>query len=249
MKKILVIALSALLLLAVGCTEQKSAKEPEYVSLPAVEAQEYEPLPASALPLDQRVLGDWFATRDGLAMTLALAEDGSYSLSVPGEEPHQGTWALEGGRIVLDGDGASTLLPLDDVLSWKSAGLVFRREAAATYAPAEIVAGAKEGDFDGYWKSHFVAVGEGTMLSSALGETTDVFVQGTRVALGGPIFGDVIVDMQLKDGALVYSAEGITVTLALQQDGLMRLTANAGQPMTLYLMSAYVEGVSQEPAA
>ena len=52
-----------------------------------------------------------------------------------------------------------------------------------------------------------------------------------------------------KDGALVYSAEGITVTLALQQDGLMRLTANAGQPMTLYLMSAYVEGVSQEPAA
>ncbi len=87
------------------------------------------------------------------------------------------------------------------------------------------------------------------MLSSALDETTDVFVQGTRVALGGPIFGDVIVDMQLKDGALVYSAEGITVTLALQQDGLMRLTANAGQPMTLYLMSAYVEGVSQEPAA
>ena len=250
MRKAFVVLLMALLLLAVGCTDQKSAKEPEYVSLPSVEAQEYEPLPASELPLDQRILGDWYAGENGLVMTLSFAEDGAYTLSVPGQDPRQGTWALtEDNKLALDGDDAGALLPVNDTLLWKAQQVVFRREAPGTYVPGAVLATAKEGDFDGYWKSCYVAVGDGTMSSSAVGETTDVFVEGSRVALGGPLFGDVIVDMQLKDGALTYAAEGITVSLALQEDGLLRLTSTAGQPVTLYLLPTYVEGISSEPAA
>ena len=42
--------------------------------------------------------------------------------------------------------------------------------------------------------------------------------------MGGPIFGDQIVDLEEEDGALVLAGEGFRVTMELQADGFMRLT-------------------------
>lgn len=254
MKKLFVILTAALMVLAVGCTGTNGAGSSSAGSSGSIKTYEYvepeyEPFPASELPLDERVLGDWYASFEGLMLKLSLSEDGAYVLNIPGEEPQRGTWELsDESMVVLDGDDAGALLPVDDTLQWKARQVFFRREAPTTYQPAEVYAGAKEGDFDGYWKSQFIAVGDGTMLASAFGEATDIYIEGQRAALGGPLFGDVIVDMELKDGALTYAAEGVTVVLALQQDGLLRLTMTADEPVTLYLLPTYVEGVSPAPA-
>ena len=102
----------------------------------------------------------------------------------------------------------------------------------------EAVSDAQAGDFDGYWKSQFIAVGEGTVFASAVGDKTDVYIEGTSVALGGPLFGDVLVGMELRDGTLYYEAGSVSVTLTLQRDGFLRLTLGGENSVTLYLFPA-----------
>ncbi len=237
MKKLLVILLSALLLLA-GCGKT-AAPEPEEAPEPPEEELVYEPLPAPEPSLAERLAGDWYAGYQGLALTLSLAEDGSYTFRFPGQEDRSGAWALnEENLLILDGAEADALLPVGDTLRWASAELLFTREAPEVYVPGEILTDAEPGSLDGYWKSHFVAVGDGTILASALDEKTDIYIEGARVALGGPLFGDILVDMTMKDGALTYEKEGVSVALALQSDGFLRLTLGGENPATLYLRPA-----------
>ena len=212
MKKLLVILLAMALLVFVGCaSENASGKD-------APEEPVYEMVPFEELPLMQRLPGDWYAEYQGLLITLSLTQEGTYTLTVPGREARNGAWAMTDGMLTLDGNADDALMPLGAVLRWDSADLLFTREKPDVYVPAELYAGLKAGDLDGYWKSCYVAVGDGTVLASALGENTDVYIQGTRAALGGPLFGDVIVDTELKDGALSYTAGGVSVKLALQQE-------------------------------
>ena len=249
MKKILLIFLAVLLVLGVACDAKEDAPvsdtvtvevtEEEKVMLAPKAEQEYEPMPDAELPLIQRLPGEWYAGHDGLVLSLDLSEDGTYKLRVPGKEDVSGTWALTDGLVVLDGKEADAIIPLNGFLRWDNADLLFSREKPVTYEPAEINTKAQTGDFDGYWKSHFVSVGDGTMLSSAFGENTDIYVEGTRVALGGKLFGDTIVDMELSDGTLKYLQGGVTVTLAMQQDGWLRMTMDGSDPVTIYLIPAY----------
>ncbi len=238
MKKIFLILLAVSLLMLSGCACSR-----EKTQVP--EEPVYETAPESELPLDMRLPGDWYASHEGLVLTLSLADDGAYTLSIPGQPVRNGKWTIEDSELVLSGEKNGTLLPVAGILRWEAENLLFRREMPETYQPAEIYADAVSGDFDGYWKSHYVAVGDGTMLASALGEKTDVYVEGTRVALGGPLFGDVIVDMELKEGKLVYTASGVSVTIALQEDGFMRLTMDANEDVMLYLLPAVVENLNQ----
>ena len=231
MKKILLILLVLSLLMLSGCACRREKMQVQ-------EEPVYESVPESEIPLDMRLPGDWYASYEGLMLTLSLTDDGAYTLNIPGQSIRSGEWAIEDSALVLSGEKNGTLLPVAGILRWEAENLLFRREMPETYQPAEIYANAVSGDFDGYWKSHYVAVGDGTMLASALGEKTDVYVEGTRVALGGPLFGDVIVDMELKDGTLIYTSSGVSVTLALQEDGFMRLTMDADEDVTLYLLSA-----------
>ena len=239
MKKLLVILLAMALMVFVGCaSENASGAEGQPGGEPV-----YETVPFAELPLMQRLPGDWYAEYEGLLITLSFTEDGAWTLRFPGRETQSGSWALTDGRITLEGGAEETLLPAGDTLRWESAGLFLTRERPEVYEPAAIRAGIQAGDLDGYWTSRFVAVGEGTMRSSALGENTDVYIQGTRAALGGPLFGDVIMDTELKDGALTCSDEGVTVQLALQEDGFLRLTMTSGDaPVTLYLYPAPAGG-------
>ena len=250
MKKLLVILLSAALLLTLAACGKTAGSE---ASEPPEEELVYEPLPETALPLAQRLAGDWYAGYQGLALTLSLAEDGSYSFRFPGREDQTGAWVLNDENLLcLDGEDGETLLPVGDTLRWASAGLLFTRERPEVYVPGEIVTDAEPGALNGYWKSQFVALGDGTILASALDEKTDIYIEGTRVALGGPLFGDIIVDMTMKDGTLTYEKEGVNVSLTLQQDGLLRLSVNGENPVTVYLLSAVPgwaepEGAEPEP--
>ena len=238
MKKLSVVLLAMALLILVGCASGTASGKAEEAEEPI-----YETIPFAELPLMERLPGDWYAEYEGLLITLSFTEDGAWTLRFPGRETQSGSWALTDGRITLEGGAEETLLPAGDMLRWDSAGLFLTREKPEVYEPAAIRTGIRAGDLDGYWTSRFVAVGEGTMRSSALGENTDVYIQGTRAALGGPLFGDVIVDTELKDGALTCSAEGVTVQLALQEDGFLRLTMTSGDaPVTLYLYPAPAGG-------
>ena len=203
---------------------------------PKPEEPAYEPLPEEYLPLSQRVLGDWFADQAGLMITLSLTEDG-YTLAVPGQAPQAGQWEEKDGMILLDGDQEGGLLVLDNALRMDALGLLFTREQPLTYVPADLVANAPEGAFDGLWRAQFVAVGSGetagTMLAEAAEEDAFVYIEGTNVALGGKRFGNVIRVFTPDGGGLTLPEEG--VTLGLQQDGFLRMTlADA----TIYLMAA-----------
>ena len=74
------------------------------------------------------------------------------------------------------------------------------------------------------------------LTAESVNEVTDVYIEAPRAALGGPLFGDVIVDMTEENGALIYAGGDVSVTLAMQADGLMRMTLeNGGEEMILYL--------------
>ena len=205
---------------------------------PPPEEPEYEPLPAEYLPLSERVQGLWYADEAGLVITLALTEDG-FTLSVPGEQPKTGKWEAKDGVIVLGGEEENPLTPLGDVLLWDAMDLLFTREMPTVYIPADVIADAKEGSFDGFYKAQFVAVGEGTILAAAAEEDAYVYIEGTNVALGGTRFGNVIKVFVAGPGALTLAEDGLDVKLELQEDGFLRMTL---PDAVIYLMPAVIPG-------
>ena len=270
MKKWFILLLAALLLLAVACkkTEEPAAQtpqsdpgtaapaseatpapapaedtvEPEPTRPPAPAEPEYDPLPEEYLPLEERVLGEWYADEAGLVVTLALTEDG-FTLSVPGDTPTTGKWEAKDGVIVLDGDEQNPLTPIGDVIRSDALDLFFTREMPTAYVPADVIADAKEGTFDGFFKAQFVAVGEGTILAAAAEEDAYVYIEGTNVALGGTRFGNVIKVFTTVPGALTLAEDGLNVKLELQQDGFLRMTISDA---VIYLMPAVIPGTEPE---
>ena len=212
--------------------------EPDATMPPPPEEPEYEPLPAEYLPLSERVQGLWYADEAGLVITLALTEEGC-TLSVPGEQPKTGKWEAKDGVIVLGGDEENPVTPLGDVLLWDAMDLLFTREMPTVYIPADVIADAKEGSFDGFYKAQFVAVGEGTILAAAAEEDAYVYIEGTNVALGGTRFGNVIKVFTTVPGALTLAEDGLDVKLELQEDGFLRMTL---PDAVIYLMPAVIPG-------
>ena len=216
--------------------------EPEPTRPPAPAEPEYDPLPAEYLPLEERVLGEWYADEAGLVITLTLTEEG-YMLSVPGTDAQTGKWEAKDGMIVLDGDEQNPLTPIGDVIRSDALDLLFTREMPTVYVPADVIADAKEGSFDGFFKAQFVAVGEGTILAAAAEEDAYVYIEGTNVALGGTRFGNVIKVFTAAPGALTLAESDLSVKLEIQQDGFLRMTL---PDAVIYLMPAVVPGT--EPA-
>jgi len=215
---------------------QSETVEPEPTRPPKPEEPEYEPLPDELKSLAERIAGEWFADLAGFTIPLTLYEDGSYTLSFPGEAPQTGKWETADGRLLLDGNADDALVPVNGVLRWESAGLLFTRETPQSYVPAEVDADAKEGAFDGWWKAQFVGVGEGTILAQALEEDTELYIEGAKLALTGARFGNVILDGTIANGALTFTANGATVKLELLADGFLRLMLEGAEPAVLYLM-------------
>ena len=207
---------------------------------------------------------------------MALSSDGTYTLA-QGGETKSGVWELKDGLIALDGEKEGSLIPLEDELYWLALELFLTSEEPEfdAYVPADVLSDGITAElFNGYWTSLYVDA-DGAILSAAdLGDKTDVYVEVPaakaedadegadaaettaapaepvpRVALGGPLFGDVTVDMSFADGALTWTADKVSVKLQLQADGLLRMTLKApDSDMTLYLTPTYVPGLSPELA-
>ena len=210
---------------------------PEPTRPPKPEEPEYEPLPDEYKPLAERVIGDWFADEMGLLISLTLSEDGAYVLSVPGAEPQKGQWEARDGQLFLDGSEEAAITPVNDALRFDALDLLFTREKPVTYVPADLLSDAKEGSFNGYWKAQYVAVGDGTILAESLGEDAKLYIDGLKAALGGQRFGNVIRDFTLENGTLTLTEGDMTLALALQSDGFLRLTIAGNDPVTIYLMA------------
>lgn len=258
MKKLLAVLLVLTLLLALAaCGEETpaparedapDAADPAPAPEAAPEEKPGEGAPAALLepvevpmleePLlsaEARVPGDWYALHQGAILLLHIAEDGAYTLSFPGAdlEESRGTWTVESNQLFLDGGETEPLLVLDESLLWESAGMVFTREMPQTYVPSGEFYDLQPGDLDGLWKCRFLGVGSLTVTAEAMSDDTLLYIEGENVALAGSFFGNVPLAFAFEDGAMVASlGEGdaaVTLTLRLQQDGVLRLTLETGE--------------------
>ncbi|MCR4622034.1 MAG: hypothetical protein K5663_08125 [Clostridiales bacterium] len=180
-----------------------------------------------ALAETEDVSGEWYTGINGAAALLTLKADGSYTISYPTAETAKGTWRYDDGYIYLDGEDLPALMTIDGQLKLCGEAVFFTRERPATYAPAEVLEGIYIGELSGYWKAAYVDK-EGTPLPAGLLEDeTDLYVEGTHVILGGPEFGDTIVEMAEENGALSGEIGGAQVLIQQQQDGLLRLSVTS----------------------
>lgn len=205
----------------------------------ALAEYDYPELPQSDLPVAAALTGEWYASFQGLTVKLTFTEEGRYTLEVPGSEAQAGSWELkEDGMLYLEGSEAP-LLPLTDALVWNAASLVFRREAPKTYVPAEANTRAQAETYNGWWRSHFVQIGEGTILSSAIDDDTALYIENGKAALAGKLFGRQVAEFSLSEGALTAQLDGGKLTLTLQQDGFLRLAYETGSKTeVVYLVPA-----------
>ena len=196
-------------------------------------------------------LGEWYADMGGLVTELEFAEDGAYTLKMPGREAETGAWAYDDGYVILDG---KTWKPLNlvnaELLIWTERELFFVREKPWQYAPAEAQAESEKEAYSGYWTCEYVYMAGQTVPASALRDRTDLYIDGEAVALGGERFGDVWWNFTFEDGCLKAElAEGKTLTLTLQQDGYLRLDIGGEEPATLWLCSAAMPGEEETETA
>ena len=183
--------------------------------------------------------GTWYSDLSGIPVRLTLSEDGSYTSAAPGTDPVTGTWEERDSSIFLDGSETPEFTVKDGSLLWNGMAVLFTREEQVVYTPAEIFADFDPALFRGYWKALYVDVDGTACLASSLNDSTDLYVEGNSVILGGPLFGDLPVKAESADGALACTAEGISVTLRMQQDSLLRMTVDTGEEtMTWYLQAA-----------
>jgi len=196
---------------------------------------------------EEDFLGDWYCVLHTQVLTLTLQEEGNYTVTYAGETM-EGTWKLEDGFIYLDEDKSPAFLPIGDKLSWIGPEEFLSREEPKTgeYHPGEVLTGIEPGTLDGCWKSIYVDADGIVIPAEDAGDNTDLYLEGETAALGGALFGDVIVDMVFADDALTFAADGVSIVLQLQNDGFMRMTLTTpeNEELLIYLIPTYVEGLS-----
>ena len=232
MKKIVIMLLAlsmAAALAACGNAGGETAETQEETAGGQPAAEEFGP--------EDEYAGAWYGLVGGMEMVLDLNSDGRYIITFAGGEEN-GSWRLSDEGIVLDADETATLTVQGEQLFWPGSNVYFNREvqAAGAYSPAELLTDVDSEVFNGYWRSRFVETAGAILTAESVNEVTDVYIEAPRAALGGPLFGDVVVDMTAENGALVFSEGDVSVTLALQEDGFLRMTLeNGDEEMVLYL--------------
>ena len=226
MKKLLTIILSIVLL------------------LPALILAESETLaPEAALT------GDWFGETQGMILQLTLKEDGSYTAAFPARAGSEaaGTWAFRDGFLYLDGSDVPAVNVLgEDVLKWTELDTFLRREAPLVYTPAEPAADVPSDVYNGTWKALYVSAEGAMLMADTLGEPTGAYIEGTNVALTGPLTGEAVLEMTFAEGGLRWTQGDAEITLQLQQDGILRMTLG---DVKVYLMLLAVDAPDVPAAA
>ena len=264
MKKLLAILLAFVLLLALaacGAAETPAAETPAdgtpVAETPAAETDAPGEPSAPETPdaeagvpddpsdefTDPDVTGLWYCSFGAVNLCLELEAGGAYTVTLP-HDPEgtvTGTWEERDGFLYLDGDETAPLSAYGDLLSWPAAGVFLsREEPAPLYVPAATLEKLPEGLLDGYWVAAFLELDGEVFSVDDLDEYMDLYVEGGRAALGGPVFGDQIVELELREDGLSFSGEGFRVDMSLQADGFLRLSMEAeGEgALVYYLYSA-----------
>ena len=250
MKKIrLLLVLSAVLLIAASCGKKtKNETTPSPTAVPTIPeatltpTQEPTPTEVPEKP-EKAYYGEWYAEREGVVWTLLLSEDGTYQIqsSVDKSPSDSGKWFFQDSGIALgDGTGDVLITASSEKLVWNATELAFTRKKPVVYEPAETVAEAPLTYFAGYWKSAYVDV-DGMLLPAAtVSDNSDIYIDGTRVALGGSLFRDAIVDMTFDNGRLTWTSEGVNIAIAAQLDGMLRATLTVQENGTTTAVTVYL---------
>ena len=184
------------------------------------------------------ITGLWYTEVEGMVVELTLNADGTYAVAIPAlpDASVTGAWAEKDGFLYFDGSDLPQINVLGtDVLKWIDYDAFLRREAPLIYAPADPLSDAPAELFTGYWRAQYVAVNGAMLFADTLGAQSAALIDGTTVALVGPLTGETVLETAYADGALTWAADGVSVALALQQDGFLRLTLATGQEaVTLY---------------
>ncbi len=188
------------------------------------------------------ITGLWYTEVEGMVVELTLNADGTYAVAIPAQpgESITGAWAEKDGFLYFDGSDLPQINVLGtDVMKWLDYDAFLRREAPLPiYTPAEPVADVPLEYYAGHWEALYVGVNGAMLFSDTLGSRTAALIDGTNVALIGPLTGETVLETAYADGALTWAADGVSIALALQQDGFLRLTLTAGEaPVTLYLLA------------
>ena len=187
--------------------------------------------------------GLWYCSFGAVDLCLELEAGGAYTVTLP-HDPEgtvTGTWEERDGFLYLDGDETAPLSTYGTLLSWPAAGVFLSRdEPAPLYVPAATLETLPEGILDGYWVAAFLELDGEVFSVEDLNEQMDLYVEGSRAALGGPVFGDQIVDLEVLENGLSFSGEGFRVDMSLQADGFLRLSmeANGEGALVYYLYNA-----------
>lgn len=230
--------------------EATKTPAPEPTEVPEVtkapEPEKEPELPDAPAP-EEKYEGEWYGSLHGLTMCLDLHEDDSYTVSMSAlqEEPGGGSWALNEGYIYMDNEEQPSIFIIGEELFWSTPGIYLTKEKQEAYTPAPVSGEVNSGDFDGYWKSVYVDMDGAVVFADSVGDDTDIYIEGTEVALGGSLFGDVYMDFTFENGSLILSeGEGekaVAVTIQLQEDALMRVTLDAnGEKIVIILEAAEV---------
>ena len=188
------------------------------------------PAPETALT------GDWFGETQGMILQLTLKEDGSYTAAFPAREGSEaaGTWEFRDGFLYLDGSDVPAVNVLgEDVLKWTELDTFLRREVPLVYTPAEPAADVPADVYNGTWKALYVSAEGAMLMADTLGEPTGAYIEGTNVALTGPLTGEAVLEMTFAEGGLRWTQGDAEITLQLQQDGILRMTLG---DVKVYLM-------------
>ena len=195
--------------------------------------------PAGAEGTASDVTGDWYGNLGGVPMKITLSEDGTCAVSIPGYEPETGIWEEQDGTIFLNGSETPEYRLIGNNLFVYGLREFFCREPQDAYSPAALTAEIPTEAWRGYWVCAYMDVDGTAYPASLLNDKTDLYVEGTSAILGGPVLCDIQVKMESVDGALVCAAEGITVTLRMQQDGFLRMTLTVDEEaLVWYLLPA-----------
>ena len=197
-----------------------------------------------------KLFGDWYGTLHGLTLCLTLQEEDAYTIAFPAlsREPVTGKWILSDGFIYMDDEETPSISMMGDVLLWTAAHIFLRREEPdGEYIPADVYADAVLEDFSDYWESVFIDLDGALVSASDLQDDTFIYIEGTNVALGGSIFGNVIEEFTFADAAMTcQEGDGsmiAQITMQLLEDGILAVTlttstATEGETTTLKMLLA-----------
>ena len=222
---------------------------------------------AAALAEAGDLVGDWYGSLYGMAAQLTLNEDGSYVMSLAGNEI-PGNYELKDGIVYMDDDNPDNGFVFDGTsLVNEIQGVTLTREQGnvAEIELAEVNPDAAVEDFEGDWVCKYMSM-KGMTLDitqiplESLGATQipSLKVEGSAVTLTGmdSLAGADPLEMTFADGALTFDLGakvgmpdlGMAISVLMLQDGMVDFNVNMGDEIgDLYFAAADAEAAA--PAA